>query len=60
MALGLFIPIAVFLMIAVYIGCFQEEFDKENLSAVWVIVGGLVVICILWAILASFGGSSPY
>lgn len=56
MALGLFIPIAIFLMIAVYVGCFQEEFDKENLNSVWIIVSVVILILLLWAILASFGG----
>jgi len=57
MALALFIPIMLILLIAVYVGSFNDEFDKENLSSVWIVVGAIIVILLLWAIIASFGSN---
>lgn len=58
MGLALFIPIMLILLIGVYVGCFKDEFDNENLNTVWAVVGVFIVILLLWAILASFGGSA--
>jgi len=57
MGLALFIPIMLMLLIGVYVGCFKDEFDNENLNTVWAVVGVIVIFLVLWAILASFGGS---
>ena len=58
MGLALFIPIMLILLIGVYVGCFKDEFDNENLNTVWAVVGVLIFVLLLWAILASFGGSA--
>lgn len=61
MALALFIPIMLIILIAVYVGCFKNEFDAENLNSVWIIVGIFIVLLLVWAILASFGaGMTTY
>jgi len=57
MGLALFIPIMLMLLIGVYVGCFKDEFDNENLNTVWAVVGVIIILLLLWAILASFGGS---
>ena len=57
MGLALFIPIMLMLLIGVYVGCFKDEFDNENLNTVWAVVGVIIIFLVLWAILASFGGS---
>ncbi len=55
MALALFIPIMMMILIAVYVGCFKDEFDKENLNSVWIVVGAIIVILVLWAIFTTLG-----
>lgn len=57
MALGLFIPITMMVIVAVYISSFKDEFDMENLQGVWILVGGFLVILFLWAILLSLGST---
>lgn len=57
MGLALFIPIMLMLLIGVYVGCFKDEFDNENLDTVWAVVGVIIIFLVLWAILVSFGGS---
>ncbi len=55
MALALFIPIMMMILMAVYVGCFKDEFDKENLNSVWIVVGAIIVVLLLWAIFATLG-----
>jgi len=57
MALALFIPIMLMLLIAVYVISFKDEFDKENLSAVGIVVGAILVLLFIWAILTTLGSS---
>jgi len=42
MGLALFIPIMLMLLIGVYVGCFKDEFDNENLNTVWAVVGVII------------------
>jgi hypothetical protein len=49
----MFIPLAIVILIGTYVFSFREEFDKENLNTVLMVVSAVGVILIVIAVLRS-------